>query len=412
MLPTGADVQDAGPNHPLAKRMAVIAFLTNNITIGTLWGSFSVLLGSVETRLGVGRELSTLSLPLVNLVMAICAAFVGGLTARVPLRALMLTGSVLSMAGFLLLATTTSYPLYLVAYGALLGPGMAIGVILPATLVTRWFASGRGRALGVISTPILVAIMPLAATGVLQSMGLTAAYLMLAAVSAIAVLANLFILDRPPVDTTVVHSDTPAPGGTVATLSVMDLLRNPRFWALAVAGAASSASSIILAAHMVPMAGTWGFSPTLAATLLSIMSLVGIAGTILFGWIADRLGGATALAIVLFDGAVLWSLLLLHPPFPLLAVLIGLIGLHGAGVLPVTGLVLSQTFGPQNFGQAFGISNMINLPFSVACVPLAAVTYTTTGSYTLAIVGQVIFFGIATLLALSARARRPVLAAA
>jgi len=47
--------------------MAVIAFLTNNITIGTLWGSFGVLLIAVEKHLGVGRELSTLGVPAVTM---------------------------------------------------------------------------------------------------------------------------------------------------------------------------------------------------------------------------------------------------------------------------------------------------------------------------------------------------------
>jgi hypothetical protein len=43
MLAASQQAEGAGTNHPLALRMAVIAFLTNNIAIGTLWGSFSVL---------------------------------------------------------------------------------------------------------------------------------------------------------------------------------------------------------------------------------------------------------------------------------------------------------------------------------------------------------------------------------
>ena len=345
MLTTDQDTQGAGSNHPLARRMAVIAFLTNNITIGTLWGSFSVLLGTVETRLGVGRELSVLGIPVINLAMAVCAPLVGVIATRYSLRLLMLIGAILSTAGFALLAASSSYPLYLLSYGLLLGPGMAIGVILPATLVTRWFIKNRGRALGIVFTPVVVALVPLASSWTLQSFGLTVTYWSLAGVSAIAVLANLFIVDQPPSEAITPKADTATQPLSSGTLSVADLLRSPRFWALSIAAVSSITSSIILTAHMVPMAATWGYSITLAATLLSIQSLSGIAGTVLFGWVADRIGCVNALAIIVLDGAVLWMLLLLQPPFPLMAILVGLIGMHGAGVLPVLGLVLSEAFG-------------------------------------------------------------------
>ncbi|MFT3965064.1 MAG: MFS transporter [Sphingobium sp.] len=411
MLAGTQEADGTGTNHPLANRMAVIAFLTNNVTIGTLWGSFGVLLGTVETRLGVGRELSTLAVPALNLVMAVCAPLVGMLAGRISLRLLMTAGMAMIGAAFLLLALTDSYPLYLFAYGALMGPGMAIGVVLPATLVTRWFHVGRGRALGIITTPIMVALLPLVTSWILQTAGIAACYFLLALLCGLAVVASLMIVDRPPTDAAA--GDHPARDAAAGhAMTAADIVKSPRFWALSIAAVASNTSSIILGAQLVPMAGTWGFSPTLAATLMSTMSLVGIAGTILFGWIADRIGGPLALAMIVFDGALLWSLLLLHPPYPALVVLIGLIGLHGAGVLPVLGLVLSQAFGPANFSRVYGISSMVNLPFSVAAIPLVALAYTTTGSYAAAIVGQIVFFGIATLLALSARPPKAALAPA
>jgi MFS family permease len=408
MLVTDAGAKVAGSNHPLATRMAVIAFLANNIAIGAIWGSFSVLLSAVETRLGVGRELSTLGVPAVSLLMASCAPFVGIIATRYSLRLIMLIGALLLTSGFALLAATRSFPLYLVGYGLLLGPGMAIGVILPPTLVTRWFSAGRGRALGIVCAPVVIALVPLACSWTLQSFGLTVTYWALAALSAVPLLANLFIVDRPPGDAAESSPKTEAAieASAQGTMSVADLLRSPRFWALAIAAVSSTTGSVILTAHMVPMASTWGYSPTLAALLLTIQSLVGIAGTILFGWVADRIGGAIALAIIVFDAAVLWMLLLLHPPFAALAVLVALIGLHGAGVVPVLGLVLSDAFGRENFSRAYGITNLLNLPFAVLCVPAVAIIFTRTGSYSGAIVGQAIFLLLGVVLALSARRSR------
>src|ERR1700722_14939898 len=153
MLPV-EQTESAGSNHPLALRMAAIAFVNQNITVGCIWGSFSVLLGAVEARLGVGRELSTLAVPVVNLATAALAPIAGVLAVRYSLRSLMLLGAALSVAGFAMLALTASYPLYLAAFGLLLGPGMAVGAVLPATLVTRWYRVHRGRALGIVCAPI------------------------------------------------------------------------------------------------------------------------------------------------------------------------------------------------------------------------------------------------------------------
>ncbi|CAN7385434.1 MFS transporter [Phenylobacterium sp. LjRoot219] len=393
-------------NHPAAPRMAAIAFLNQNITLACIWGSFSVVLGAVETRLGVGRELSTLAIPLLNLVTAVLAAMVGVLATRFSLRLVMLAGAALGTAGFALLALTASYPLYLIAFGALLGPAMAIAVVLPPTLVTRWYQVNRGKALGIISTPVLVAIMPLAAAWTLQSHGLVATYAMLAALAAVNLVANLFIIDRPP-GAAAAAAETAGAHGPVGdgAMSTPQLLRSVGFWAMALAFMASAASSIVLTAHMVPMARAWGFSTTLAATLLSIQAFAGIAGTLVFGWVADRLGGVRALGLVVFDAALLWLLLLLELPFPAKAVVIALIGLHGAGALPVMSVALSERFGRESFSRAFGLTNLVNLPVSVACVPAAALVYTATGSYAGAIVGVAAFLGVAGALVFAAGAR-------
>lgn len=386
-------------NHPRAARMAVIAFLSFNITIGCIYGSFSVLLAAVQTHLGVGPKLSTLGIPAVGLSTALCAPFVGELATRYSLRVVMLVGSLCLVAGFALLAVATRFPVYLLAYGLLLGPGMAVGVVLPSTLVTRWFLVNRGKALGFINTPVVIAAVPLITSWVLQAHGLQAAYLMLAAMAVVSVLGSLFVVDHPPGDAVMAASGVPVSGG----FSMVDLMRSTRFWGLSLAFIASAVSSIVLTVHMVPMAHTWGITGTLAASLLSIMSLIGIIGTNLFGWVVDRLGAVLAMVLVVFDGGVLWLLLLLHPSYPAAAVIIGLIGLHAAGVVPVFSAALSEVFGKESFSRAYGLVQLVILPFSVFCVPAAALVYTRTNSYAGAIIGVAAFLLVGSVLALSAR---------
>ena len=411
MVLTSSEVQTGvqASNPPLAFRMAVIAFLNQNIAVACIWGSFSVLLGAVELRLGVGRELSTLAVPIVNLATAVFAPITGALAAKYSLRLIMLSGSLLSLLGFLVLAFTASYPLYLLAYGLLLGPGMAVGAILPATLVTRWYAVGRGRVLGIVCAPVVIAVVPLVSTWVLLAHGLPSAYGVLAALATVSVIANLFIVDRPPSSDQASTADNRQGAGTVSMArdtGMAQLLRSPLLWVLTLGYISSITGSILITANMVPMARSWGFSATLAATLLAIQSFAGIGGTVLFGWVADRLGGKRALAILLIDAALLWLLLLLHPPFAPTAVIVGLIGVHGAGAIPVLGVALSEVFGRDSFSRAYGLVNLINLPFAVLSVPAAAVIFAHTGSYARVVLCQAAFLAVGCLLVLSVRTGR------
>ena len=392
-------------NHPLAFRMAAIAFVTQNMTVACIWGAFSVLLTAVETRLGVGRELSTLAVPCVALATAVLAPITGMLASRYSLRLMMLSGAVLSVAGFVVLALADSYPLYLVAYGLLLGPGMAVGAVLPSTLVTRWYAVNRGRALGIVCTPIFIAIVPLLSSWVLQSYGLSATYAMLAILSAAMVVGALFVVDHPPAleGASALAAEAGAPVKPVR--SMVELLRSPGFWVLTLAFVSSITGSVVITSQMTPMAQSWGLTATLGATLLSIQSLAGITGPVLYGWIADRLGGALALAVLVLVAALLWTLLLIHPNFAGIAVVVALIGVHGAAAVPVLGVALSEGFGRESFSRAYGLVNLLNLPFSVLCVPAAALVYSRTGSYAGAIIGQAGFLALTGLLLLATRRR-------
>jgi MFS family permease len=410
MLPTTRDLENTGANHPLALRMGVIAFLNQAITAGCTWGSFSVLLGANEARLGISRELSTLAIPAMMLTTACLAPVAGMLAAKYPMRRVAMFGAICSLAGFLVLALTNSYPLYLAAFGLLLGPGMAIGVIMPATLVTRWFKANRGKALGLVNIPVLFTLLPLVTTWALHSYGLRQTYLMLTAFSLVTVIANSFITDPPASTITadaapgVVSGDAKADAAGGSTLK--SLLLNRRFWTIAIGANASVVGSIVLTTHMVPMAMSWGNTATEAATLLSIMSMVAMVGTVFFGWLTDRLGGALTLALLILDSAFLWALLLVHPPFPVLLVIIGLIGFHAVGAGPVLGISLSEVFGEKEFSRAYGMANLVGLPLTMLAVPAAALIFSRSGSYAGVVIAEVAFLLITLPAVFSIRRKR------
>lgn len=395
MALNSAAVASAQPNHPLAKRMGVIAGVSHNVVIGTVMGSFSVLLASVQTRLDVKLEQASAGILLMMVGASALAPIIGVLVARYSLRLLLMIGGVLMVLGYLILGLTTSYPLYLAVYGLCFGPALSLaGSIGPATLVTRWFNHNRGLALGLVHLPIVIAIMPIGINAFLSSYSAQAAYLTLAGLSAIVMLPlTALTVNHPP------GYVPPVERGEKRTadgsLSVGQLLSRSKFWALSLANVASTTSSVMLGSLLVPMGQSWDFSRGQSALLASIMSMVGIAGSVLFGWVADKLGGGRTLALVGFNCAILWSLLLLKPPFVVVAIVVGLIGMHGAGAIPALGRGISDTFGQPSYSRGFGLNTVISLPFMALAMIGGSRIARETGSFAVPITVMAGFFVIA-----------------
>ena len=405
MVQAEARAGEGSPNHPLAVRMGIIAGVSHNVVIGLIMGHFGIFLASAEKRIGISAEQAALGIPLVLIGSSLVAPFAGVLLARYSLRLIMVIGSLRTIGGFALLGLSESYPLYLLAYGLFLGPAMSLtGSIGPATLVTRWFTRNRGLALGVVHLPIVIAVLPLALNWFIDRSGPVTAYLTLAIFAAVLLIPlQLLAVDHPPGGESVAPE---AAGQRTAdgSFSVAQLLARAPFWAICLAAIASMASSVLLGSLLVPMGVSWGFTRTQSAAIQSIMSAVGILGSVLFGWVADRLGGARALALIAFDCAVLWLLLLLQPPFLATAAICGLIGMHGAGAIPGISRAFTDTFGAASFSRAFGLNTMIGLPFIGFAIVGSAGVYTATGSYAPALEVMAAYFAVATLLALYAYA--------
>jgi len=380
-------------NHPLAVRMAAISFLSVNLVIGSIFSSYGVLIAANETRMGITRDLSSLGIPLVLLSVALTAPVFGVLVTKVSIRLLMMIGGLLLAAGFVTVALTANPYIFLLAYALLIGPAMSLNMtMLPTTLVTRWYNVNRGRTLGIVNMPVLAAFVSPIIAVVLARYGLGTTYLMLAATGVLLVIIAWFVIDYPPSVADPTGEDLAKEAAADPGMSVGELLRTHRFWLASLAFSAIMTGAAVLAAHIVPLAQGWGVAVTKAATLLTFSSIGGMLGSVFWGWVAEWLGGAPVLAILSFGGAVLWLLLLVHPPYLALAIVAGLMGFTGAPVVPVASMALSQSLGRASFSRAFGLCNFVNLPFMALGVPAVAHVYVTTGSYSLAIVGLGAFF--------------------
>lgn len=401
----GAHDNRGAPNHPNAKWMGLIAGLSHNMIIGCLMGSFSVMLASVESRMGVSRAESSLVGGLVIFGSAIIGAFVGPVMAKYSLRPLMFLGAALMVAGFLILAFTTSYPLYVASYLLLFGPSMALaGSVGPATLVTRWFSSNRGLALGLVHLSLVVAVMPLLCTWILEHYGAQTTYLTLAVlVGVILFPATLAIGDYPPGASA--QPDAPLAALAPDSLTVPQIIATPAFWAIAIVAGLIITNIMMLTFNMIQISASLGITGYDAALLQAIMSFSGMAGSILFGWVADRIGGGRGIALIALDSAVLLILLQLDMPYGARAVVIGLLGLHGAGMIPNVSRALAHSLGSGSFSRAFGLQAALSVPFTIVGIWAMGAAFDTYGNYNYALTGIAVLMLAAIPLALFAAGR-------
>lgn len=389
------------PNHPHALGMGIIAFIAHNVIVGGIFGTTGVLLKPMAERLGVTLELASAGAPMVIVGSAVLSSVAGVLAARYSLKVLLAASALAVGLGWFLLGATQSYGIYLLAYGALLGPAMAIGgIVLPPTLITRWFSRHRGLAIGLAHMSLLIAIMPVAGNWLIESYGLSTTFFFLAAFSLATLLPAALLLREYPPSHAPVDSLSPAGDGPQESAGVGTILSSGTFWMIAVAVAAPNTSSVLLGVHLVTMAESWGFTRGQGAALASIMALTGMAGFVLFGWVSDKIGGARTIAVLAFDSALLWALLLIGLPFTGLAVVIALIGLHGAGAIPSLSKAMAETMGPERFSRAYGLSATVTLPITVLAIIGTGAAARVTGSYASVVLGIIAFYAVAFVLAM------------
>ncbi len=366
----------------LAWRMAILAFLSQSMTIGCVYGTYGVVLVAVEARTGASRELTSLGLPLVALSGALTSLAAGPLAARMSIRLLMAMGAVLGIGGFALLAVSSSISMFLVAYGLLLGPAMGLTAsVLPSVLISRWFGSDRGRALGFLHMPLMTMILPVPLAYLLKSQGLIAVYGVLVGLMVLGLLVTLLIKERPPGAAAMADKATQE-AGLGEHWTIGRIAAQPWFWGLVLSLSMLISAGVSMAIHIVAMARQWGIGETAAASLVAISPLAGMAGSIVSGWIADKIGGRLTLAIACVNCAILWALMLLEPPYILLAPIVGLLGLNISCAMPAFALTTSRQFGPVGFGRAFGLTMFVVMLVPLAIGPLTAMLYVRTGSYT------------------------------
>jgi len=368
----------------------------------------------LHEEFGWSTSVMSLAVSINLLLYGLTAPFAAALMDKFGIRAVTTVALLMvSLGSGLTVFMTESFQL-LITWGVLIGLGTgSMAMVFAATVANRWFVERRGLVMGILTaggaTGQLVFLPIVAALA--SSVGWRTASLVIAG-SALAVvpLVIRFIGDFPEDRQLTPYGAAedwvpPARETGGSARRAIDALRwashHRAFWALAAAFAICGATTNgLVGIHFIPAAHDHGLPETTAASLLAVVGIFDIVGTVASGWFTDRydprilLVGYYAFRGV---GLVMLPSLLAQSVRPSIVLFVVVYGFDWVATVPPTVALCREIFGERGtivFGWVFASHQ-----FGAAAAALGAgVIRDSTGSYTLAWVGGAGLCVIAALL--------------
>ncbi|MCU1417056.1 MAG: yhjX 1 [Schumannella sp.] len=374
----------------------------------------SALLLPLENEFGWTRSELSVAVGVNILLYGLTAPFAAALMERFGIRKVVTVALVAISAGAALSIFVTESWMLVLTWGVLIGLGTgSMALVFAAMIADRWFLRRKGLITGVLtagSATGQLIFLPIVATIATDQSWRTASLLIAAIALAVVPVTAVFLRNSPadlgmtPFGSPADAVPTPPPRSPInpAKRAIQVLGRAAKvrtFWAL-VAGFAicGATTNGLIGTHFIPSAHDHGMAEPVAASLLAIVGIFDVVGTIASGFLTDRINPRILLAIYYAGRGV--SLLILpfllsatvRPPIILFVVIYGL---DWVATVPPTAALCREVFGadgPVVYGWVFA-SHQIGA--SLAAIA-AGVLRDVTGEYTWA------WFGAAALCVVAA----------
>ena len=358
------------------------------LTLGVAFGlmfSFSVFLVPLLEEFGWSRGLAAGAFSLSMIVQGVLSPVIGTLVDRLGPRRVILGGAVVTgLACVLGSLITTVWHLYLIT-GVVAAVGVtAVGWVPSGALIAQWFAHRHASMMGLAFSGMgvgVLAIGPLA-QWLITTHGWRNAYLVLG-------LGTLVFL-LPLVWIGVQAAPRPAPAARPrddagpVSVGVREAFATRAFWALFFAYLCTPLAVFTVVTHQVAFAVDHGFGRQFVAGIFGLTGLASIAGRIVFGAAADRIGRAMS-ATISYGCTAVGTLALLSvehwhhvAPLYVYALLFGL-GFGARG--PIITAIAASLFPGRRFGAIYGYLSVGNGLGGALGPWIAGAMFDVTGSY-------------------------------
>ena len=369
-------------------RIVAVCFLVAIFGWGLCFYGQSVFLAELHRIHGWPTSLISTATTFFYLFSAVLVAFVGDAMRRFGSRACLVAGvCCLALSTAALGRIDAPWQLYavyvLMAFG---WAGTSLGAI--TNTLGLWFTARRGMAIslalngascgGVFGVPVLVAII--------KSLGLAAALTVTAAVTVgVLVPVILIVIGRPP------HRAT-SDGNGASLIAVpasrirADAFRNFAFWTITLSFAMVLFAQVGFVVHLIsfldPVVGS-----ERAAIAVALMTVMAVAGRVLFSTVIDRLNQRKASAVSFASQAVALLIMINARNEATVFFASALFGFSVGNVITLPALIIQREFDPRSFGVLVSLTGAIGQCFNAFGPGVIGLLRDASGSYALPFYG-------------------------
>ena len=347
-----------------------VTFVTLMATAG-FRSAPSVLIVPLEDAFGWSRSDISLAVAINVLLFGLVSPFAAALMEKFGIRKVVMSAlTTVSFGAFLTIFIQAPWQL-IATWGVIVGVGTgSMALVFAATVANRWFVAKRGLVTGLLTAAsatgqliFLPGLSHLAQTYGWKSVSLTVASFALLVVPFV-----FFFLRDKPADLGLLPYGAPADwqppakSELSAVALAMDTLiqssKRKDFWYLFgsffVCGLSTSG---LIGTHFIPAAHDHGMPTTLAASLLAMVGVFDVIGTVFSGWLTDRYDPRKLLFF--YFGLRGFSLFLLPSILfssihPSTLVFVIFYGLDWVATVPPTIMLCRAVLGPQRASVVYG----------------------------------------------------------
>jgi len=331
----------------------------------------SVLIVPLEDAFGWSRSEISLAVAINVLLFGLVAPFAAALMEKFGIRKVVMSAlTTVSFGAFLTIFIQAPWQL-IATWGVIVGVGTgSMALVFAATVANRWFVEKRGIVTGLLTAAtatgqliFLPGLSQLANTYGWKSVSITVASFSLSVVPFIYIFlrekpADLGYLPYGAPDDWQEPTKSELGAAALAVDTLKQGSKNKDFWYLVgsffVCGLSTSG---LIGTHFIPAAHDHGMPTTLAASLLAMVGVFDVIGTVCSGWLTDRYDprkllffyyGLRGLSLFLLP-SILFSTI--HPST---LVFVIFYGLDWVATVPPTIMLCRAVLGPQRASVVYG----------------------------------------------------------
>ena len=379
--------EDKRPRFFYGYTVVIAAFIIMVVVHAAMY-SFGVFLKPMANEFGWTRAATSGAFSISLIVEAFLCLLTGRLTDKYGPRIVVTICLFLSGLAYILMSQIDAiWQIYLL-YGLPIAIGLA-GCFVPLmATISRWFTKKRALMSGIVVSGVAAGTMigPPVTSQLIASYGWRTTYLVMGIVFLVSLLIASQFLRRDPGkvrhlpygEDELKRKDSISQAGG---FSVRQAIHTRQLWLLFAMYIVFGTSQMAIMIHIVPHTTDIGIHPITAANIMTVIGALSLAGRIMLGGLADRIGNKPTLIIglVIVSFAVFW--LQLAGELRMFYVFAALFGFGYGGEVALLSPVLAELFGLGALGTFVG---MITGAYAFGCGVgplLAGLIFDASGNY-------------------------------